>query len=407
MVAGFRHFVLGDLPSSFRAQSASRNTIALEDRIPCQMLSIRWFHIVGLVVATALLCVFIYAVRAVLPPFLIAFAVAWLLDPLLDKLEARRWPRMVAVAGVYVGFLAVFVVALVFIVPAVIDQSKDFSRDFPAFASRSRDFASGLIERNQDVLVRFHLPTTLQELLTRFGESSANAASHAVRAISTWVTSNLSKVLWFVLVPLIAFYFLNDIDRIRARAVLFIPEFWRPKTVHVLCTIGTVFTNYVRGLLLLSLIYGATMSIILMALGLKYGIILGILAGILYTVPYVGALVTAFLVLFVGLATYSGAPHAIWTTLAAVAANQVFDNLVTPKILGRSVGIHPVLSLFALLAGGHLFGLVGMILAVPVAASIQEIVLEFYPGLRDEGVGSAEEPIDEHGAGTAPTEVSV
>lgn len=347
------------------------------------MFSLRWYHALGLAIACALLFAFLYAVRSVLPPFLIAFAIAWLLDPLLDRLEARGWPRVLAVAGVYLVFLAVFVVALVFLVPVVIDQSKQLTRDFPAYADRFKAFASQLMADNRDLLLRFHLPTTFQEVIARFGQNAEKDVSHALQVVTGWITANLSKVLWFILVPLIAFYLLNDIDRMRTKAVIFIPEEFRDKTTRVLSRIGTVFTNYVKGLLLVSLIYSVVTMTLLLALKLQYAVIIGLLAGILYAVPYVGAFVTILIVFLVGLATYSsGVSHAVATAVAQLVVNQTFDQLLTPRILGKSVGLHPVLSLFALLVGGHLFNLVGMILAVPVAASIQEIIFEFYPELR-------------------------
>jgi predicted PurR-regulated permease PerM len=199
-----------------------------------------------------------------------------------------------------------------------------------------------------------------------------------------FITANASRALWIILIPIIAFYFLMDIDRMRRKATLLIPESIRPRAMDVLSRVGVVFSGYVRGLLIVCLMYGIVTTIVLSLLHLKYGIILGLLAGVLYAVPYLGAMVTMLLVFLVGLATYPhGVSQAIWPTLAMIVLNQlIFDPVITPKIIGKSVGLHPVLSLFALLAGGQLFGLVGMILAVPVAASIQEVVFEFCPQLK-------------------------
>jgi predicted PurR-regulated permease PerM len=116
----------------------------------------------------------------------------------------------------------------------------------------------------------------------------------------------------------------------------------------------------------------------------QYSILIGLFAGILYAVPYVGASSTALLVFLVALATHNdNSLHAAWVPpIAVLINNQAFDLFISPRILGKSVGLHPVLSLFALLAGGQLFGLAGMVLAVPIAASIQEIIFEIYPLLR-------------------------
>ncbi|MDI6827371.1 MAG: AI-2E family transporter, partial [Armatimonadota bacterium] len=195
---------------------------------------------------------------------------------------------------------------------------------------------------------------------------------------------NLSKAIWLVLIPLSAFYFLNDIERIRRKSALLIPKQYRERVIEVASRVGRVFSSYVRGLIVVCLLYSIGTTIILMIIKLKYGIILGLLAGVLYAVPYIGAITITLLVFLVGLATYQhGAfAHATLAGLLMIALNQTFDLGITPRILGKSVGLHPILSLMALLAGGKLFGIVGMILAVPVAASIQEIVFEFYPELK-------------------------
>lgn len=350
------------------------------------MTGTRWYHVAGAVAAIAILFALLYAVRSTLPPFLIALAIAWLLDPVLDRMHRRGVGRMTAVLAIYGCFLVVFVAALFYLVPAVIDQAKQFGGDFPRYSARFQEYASDLMSQNHDTLVRLKLPTTIREVFARYGDEVNAQIGTGVNVTTRFITSSLSKALWFILIPLIAFYLLMDIDRMKRKAVLLIPEGVRPRATEVLSRVGIVFSSYVRGLLIVCLMYGIATTIMLEAFGLKYGIILGLLSGMLYAVPYLGAIVTTLLVFLVGLATYpSGLNQAIWPAVAMFVLNQlIFDPIITPRVVGKSVGLHPVLSLFALLAGGQLFGLVGMLLAVPVAASIQEVVFEFCPQLRAE-----------------------
>lgn len=345
-----------------------------------------WYQILLLVSAIAVLVGFLYLVRNVLPPFVIAFAIAWLLDPLLDKIQRRGCPRVVAIASVYVLFLGAFVLGLVFLVPAIIEQAKQFAQDFPGYAARFKTFAAGWMDSHHAVLVKFKLPTTLEEVFSQYGSQVSSRATSAVSLASNWIASNVSKALWLILIPLVAFYFLTDIDRIRRRSALFIPKQWRDRTVEVFSKVGAVFSSYVRGLLIVCLLYGVLAMIVLTVLQVKYAIILGLLAGILYAVPYIGAFSTVLIVFLVSLATHkAGVGFPFWVpALVMIVQNQVFDLGLTPKILGKSVGLHPVISIFALLAGGQLFGLAGMVLSVPIAASIQEIIFEFSPDLRPE-----------------------
>lgn len=239
--------------------------------------------------------------------------------------------------------------------------------------------------QHHDTLARLKLPTTLRDVFVRYGDQMSGQFGSAVSLVTAWITANLSRALWFVLVPIIAFYLLMDIDRMRAKSALLIPSNMRPRAVELLSRVGAVFSGYVRGLITVCLMYGIATTIVLEVLHMRYGIILGLLAGILYAVPYLGAITISLLAFLVGLATYDNAlPQALLAVGAMVALNQVFDMAVTPRILGKSVGLHPALSLFALLSGAKLFGLVGMILAVPVAASIQEVIFEFCPELKAE-----------------------
>ena len=340
------------------------------------------YHLLLLAIAIAIIVGFLYLVRGVLPPFVIAFVIAWLLDPLLDRLQKRGYPRILAVSAVYIVFLAAFILGLVFLAPPVIDQAKQLGQDLPGYAGRFGAFASDFMEKHRATLTKFELPTTLQEAFTKYGERAKQEVIAGIGYASNWIVSSLSKALWLILIPLVAFYFLNDIDRMRKRAALFIPQQWRARTTEVLSRVGLVFSSYVRGLMIVCLLFGVVTTIVLAISGLKYGIVLGLLSGVLYAVPYLGAIVITLLVFLVALAT-QGLGHAIVMAALMVVLNQlVFDMLITPKILGKSVGLHPVLSIFALMAGGSLFGLVGMVLAVPVAASIQEVVFELYPHLR-------------------------
>ncbi|MBP6963422.1 MAG: AI-2E family transporter [Armatimonadetes bacterium] len=328
---------------------------------------------------------FLYAVRSTLPPFLIAFAIAWLLDPVVDRLQKRGLARIWSVLAIYAIFLAAFIVGLLFLVPAVIDQAKQFGADFPRYSARFQDYVSGVMVQHHDTLARLKLPTTLRDVFVRYGDQMSGQFGSAVSLVTAWITANLSRALWFVLVPIIAFYLLMDIDRMRAKSALLIPSNMRPRAVELLSRVGAVFSGYVRGLITVCLMYGIATTIVLEVLHMRYGIILGLLAGILYAVPYLGAITISLLAFLVGLATYDNAlPQALLAVGAMVALNQVFDMAVTPRILGKSVGLHPALSLFALLSGAKLFGLVGMILAVPVAASIQEVIFEFCPELKAE-----------------------
>lgn len=342
-----------------------------------------WTRVIWPMLMLAAVVVFLYTVRAVLPPFVIAFFLAWLLGPVPDALQKRHLPRFVAIVLVYLGFLAALGVILAFIAPLVIHQGQELAHDFPSYMERAQAYSQRFMAKHQALLRKLDLPTTPEGVFARYGERAAAALQVAVQRFSSWLVSNLPIVLWLVLIPLSAFYFLYDMEGIRQKWPLFIPRHWRERTTAIGSKIGVVFGSYVRGLVVVCLIYGTAAAIILAAFGLRYGVILGIIAGLLYAVPYFGAITTALTVFLVGLATYEHAiPQAVWAALAVIVLNQVFDMGITPKVLGKSVGLHPLWALFALMCAAELFGIMGMLFAIPAAASIQEIVFEFNPELR-------------------------
>lgn len=348
------------------------------------MYNIRWYHVLFSSLAIFLVIAFFYYVREILPPFIIALIIAWLLDPLIDRLESRGWPRIFGVIFVFTLFLSVFAVGLFFLIPSVIDQAKQLASDFPDYLIKSREYLTDLFKSYQPILLRFKLPTTFHDFFTTFEKQLNSGLTFAVKVLAGWITSNLSKVLWIVIIPIVSFYYLNDIDKIKIKLKFLIPEKWRFRTTSIIGRVSGVFTSYMRGLLIVCLIYGVSTGVLLSVTSVKYSILIGLIAGLFYAVPYIGTLFTAILAFLVALATHNSASHfPIWLPPAIILLmNQIFDLFISPKVLGKSVGLHPVLSLFAMIAGGQLFGFVGMILAVPLGASVQEIIFEIFPILK-------------------------
>lgn len=353
-----------------------------------------WLQIIFLAIIAAVLVAshdilrnilssFLNLVETVLPPFIIALVIAWLLDPLLDKLQARKVPRILAVTVVYVLFLGAAVAAIRFLVPSIIEQARQLATDLPDYYTSLSGTATDLMKRYEGFLTQYQLPTSVNEALSTYSTQIGDATTSGLKLLGNLILSAFSKVLWLVLIPIVAFYLSNDIDRIREKAALFIPKEHRAKTVEIFTRLENVFSSYIRGLTIVCLLYAITTAILLSILGLKYGIVLGVVAGLLYAVPYIGAIATVLLVLLVGIATYPGGiSQAYIPAIAMIVLNQIYDMLISPRILGSAVGLHPVISIMALMAGGQIAGIIGMILAVPVAACIQEIILEFHPELR-------------------------
>lgn len=342
-----------------------------------------WLRALGTAAVLVPLLILLYAARGTLPPFLIAFAIAVLLDPLLDRLEAHGWSRIAAVLLVFAFFLLAFLLVALVLIPTAINQAEDLIENFGSYQKRLEAWGSDLLLRLKPLLERFNLPTDTDTLIERYRAQISTSLQVLVAAITSGLQAALGKALWFVIIPIVTFYLMLDIDRVLMRLIFLFPEGRRERAVEVGRKVVGVFTGYLRGLVTVCALYAVANGFVLAVFfRLPNSLVIGLLAGILYAVPYVGAIATIALGSLVALAVPGHTTgYVVAVALTLLATNQIFDQVITPRIVGGEVGLHPVLSLFALTVAGDLFGLPGMLLAVPLAASIRVILIELFPAL--------------------------
>jgi len=353
----------------------------------------------------------LYYVADVLTPFVVAFAIAGLLDGQLRALERRGYSRLTATSLVFIAFVLVIVALLLYVVPLIVAQMQGLIQDLPRYIRGANDWfqeeLQPFLKRHHATLQRMNLPEDPQALIDRYSEQINAQVTAWMRNLLNYVTSLLGKLLWLVLIPIITFFAMVDLPRIQQRVLEMIPESSRASVQVLLSALGVVWTGYLKGLTTVAILYGITMAVVFTLLGVRYSIVLGALAGLLYLVPYVGALsiaITCGLVAFFG-----GGGQALWLftvpalswqyTLVvvgtALAVNTLFDQLLVPRVVGGSVGLHPIASIFALIVGAKLLGIWGMLLAIPVAASLWIVLLALFPSLRQtnqKATSSAEHP---------------
>jgi predicted PurR-regulated permease PerM len=226
------------------------------------------------------------------------------------------------------------------------------------------------------------LPANIEALQSQYSAQISRALQQAATRFANIVTESASKLLTLVLIPILTFYILADMARLRARFLFLLPDGTRRHFLRVANDIGGSFSGYLRGMFTLSVLYGIIGTVIYFAFGLNaYALLLGFVAGLLYAVPFIGPLITLSLVAIISLA--AGLPIVKILVLLAVSfgQNMVFDNFLTPRVVGKSVGLHPITTMFSLFLGGQLFGLLGMLFAVPLAASVQLSLTRLFPKL--------------------------
>ena len=323
------------------------------------------FWLIGLTVFLAAL----FLLRGVLLPFVAGMAVAYMLDPICDRLEGWGLSRTLATTGLTVAFLILALAAFLLLVPVLAGQVVNLLERLPDYVEALRgQFARllAIVEARVD-----------PAMLERVEDALAGSAERLV----SWVTQLLGQVIsggvalanlisLLVITPVVAFYLLRDWDRIVARVESWLPRRHAETIREEARAVDATLAGFLRGqgtvCLILAVYYGLGLSLA----GLDFGLVIGLIAGLLSFVPYVGAIVG--LLLSVGLALVQ---FDAWLPIAIVAAvfvlGQVVEgNFLTPKLVGESVGLHPVWIIFALLAGGALFGFVGVLLAIPAAAVV-------------------------------------
>lgn len=320
-----------------------------------------------IMLAVTLICV--YLLRSVLLPFVAGMAVAYLLDPVCDRLEKWKLSRTWATTVVTVCFVLICILVLLLVIPAVVGQLVTFVERAPDYLAAIQRETSALLEVMRDRLD----PGTQQKLQSLLGSSADK--------LFTWATSVLGGIIsggvaffnfvaLVVITPVVAFYLLRDWDRMISRADDWLPRRHRDTIRRLAKEADDTLAGFLRGQGAVCLSLAVFYAVGLTVAGLDFGLVVGLIAGFLSFIPYVGSMVG--LVLSVGLAL---AQFDSWLSIAIVAAvffiGQALEgNVLTPKLVGERIGLHPVWVMFALLAGGALFGFVGILLAVPVAAVV-------------------------------------
>lgn len=324
-------------------------------------------------IVLAFLVVLIYVLRSVLLPFVAGMAIAYFLDPAADRLEGWGCSRTLATSIITALFFLVVVAVLLLLLPLLQAQLVDLFAKLPEVGRALWSEVTGYMESLRATLPPEQIAKLEKELGNALGATVSGAAGVLGKIWSGGIALfNLVSLLFVT--PLVAFFLLRDWDRVIAKVDSWLPRNHAGTVRSLAGQVDTMLAGFVRGQAIVCLVLGSFYAIALSIAGLDFGLIVGLLAGLISFVPFVGA---AFgLVISVGLAIVQ---FSDWQDIVIVAAifavgQAVEGNILQPKLVGDRVGLHPVWVIFALLAGGALLGFVGILLAVPAAATIGVLV---------------------------------
>ncbi len=328
-----------------------------------------WVWLTGL----ALFFLALWLLSAILLPFVAGIAIAYFLNPLVNRVERLGVPRGLAAFMVLLLFLMLLVLVLMLVVPILESQVLDLVANLPSLLDTLRREAEHLMEVAQQRLS----PEDFAKLRDAVGGKLADMAAMLGTVVRNVVTRGLAfaNLLSLVFVtPVVSFFLLRDWNRILARLDDWLPRAQAGTIREQAARIDEILSAYLRGQLSVCVLLGIYYAVGLTSLGLNFGSAIGLLIGILAFLPYIGFAVGFLLAILLALTQFSD-QHYVLYVAALFAAGMVLEgNLLTPKLVGERVHLHPVWIIFALLAFGTLFGLLGVLIAIPMAAVIGVLV---------------------------------
>jgi predicted PurR-regulated permease PerM len=292
-------------------------------------------------------------------------AIAYFMDPLADRLERAGLSRAAATGVISIAALLLTVLLFLAVLPVLFNQLTALVNEAPVMFRRLQAF---MLERFPDLQDQ---TSTMRQTLENIGKLIQSKGGELAQSLIGSAMGVINAVVFIVVVPVVAFYMLLDWDRMVARVDEILPRDHAPTVRHLAREIDRVLAAFVRGQISVCLILGTFYAVALMLAGLNYGIVVGAIAGAVTFIPYVGAIIGGALAMGLALFQFWGDWLQIGIVAGIFALGQFLEgNVITPKLVGNSVGLHPVWLLFALSAFGSVFGFVGMLVAVPVAAAL-------------------------------------
>jgi predicted PurR-regulated permease PerM len=322
----------------------------------------------------AVFVVFLMMFSSILLPFIAGMALAYFLDPVADRLERIGLSRLMATVVILVSFVVVFILSLMIIIPILASQLNDFIQRVPEYVSQLQSFIASSNAA--------WLPDWVDGQMETIRQNFSRYLTEGVGFIGTLIGQiwNSGKALvdiasLLVVTPVVAFYLLLDWDRMIAKVDSWVPRSQLATVRQLARELDNTIAGFVRGQGSLCLILGIFYAVGLSLAGLNFGLLIGFFTGLISFIPYVGS--TVGLLLALGVALVQFWPDFIWIGVIAgifFLGQFLEGNVLQPKLVGKSVGLHPVWLMFALFAFGALFGFVGVLVAVPAAAAVGVLV---------------------------------
>lgn len=316
----------------------------------------------------AVFCLLVYLLSPILSPFLTAAILAYISNPLVDRFERCRLGRTFATLLVMLLLAGAFLLVLLIVLPLLQKELLLVAQRLPAYVEVLRGRIEPLLLQHFGIKLDFNA-ARLQQALTEHWQTAGDVAGMLLQVVTTRGMALIGWLVSLLLVPVVMFYLLRDWHELVERVAELVPRRWHSKVTTIAAEIDNVLAEFLRGQLSVMLLMALFYATGLWLGGLELALPIGGLAGLLGFVPYLGistGLLLATLAALLQFPTVSG----MLPVLLVFGLGQVLEGILTPTLVGERIGLHPVVVIFALLAGGQLFGFTGILLAIPVSAVV-------------------------------------
>ncbi|WP_341482347.1 AI-2E family transporter [Bacillus kexueae] len=312
--------------------------------------------------------------KAIFIPFFISLFITYLLHPTVEKLHKKGVPRPFSIIIIYLLFFGGLIFALYKGTPVLIEQMKDLSNNIPNVTASYQQWMDNLHDQTSK------LPLDVHERFEKMVQNVENQIGNTLERLVTSFRALFDYVLIFAVIPFLVFYLLKDYDLMKRVVWYLTPKRWRKDGKTLLHEIDASLGNYIRGQLLVCLTIAILATISFWLFDIKYALILGIIVGATNVIPYFGPVIGAIPAAI--LAAADSVDKVIVVVIIVFVLQFIEGNLLSPLIVGKSLHMHPVLIILALLAGGEIGGIIGLILAVPIVSILKVVAVHTVTHLR-------------------------
>jgi predicted PurR-regulated permease PerM len=289
------------------------------------------------------------------------------MDPLISKAEKHKIPRSISVIIIFILLTAIITGALLFLIPIIYREIYSFGKDFPEYIDKLSPFFNELQSKlNLDLSI-----DKVKDFIMSKGSEFSKMIYKTIGTITDSIKNIIGFIVLYSIVPILIFYFSKDYKYVTESLIKTIEENSHFNVKKYIDEFNQILSSYFRGQFIVAMILGVLYSVVLLITGIKPALIVGLSAGVLSIVPYLGFVVGFGVSLILAYVQYFDIWHPLFVLVGFAIVQTIESNFITPKIVGNKLGLHPTAVIFALLAGGSLLGIAGMIFSLPVAAAIK------------------------------------